>query len=453
MRLQQLVPLLFTLFAATLILTGCGGSENEPTPPKKERTASEVVRVPGWKDINLPLSFAIKARGTVYASGLQGIIMNTTTPVEGGIQAETLQALGNLKELLNAAGARMEDVLRCSVSLVNISRDFKGMNEAYATFWPKDPPARVAVQVASLGKALVEIQCDAALPGQNRSVVKVPGFPDLAAKGFPLSFATKSDGMVYLSGSQGIDMATMKIVPGGVAAETTQTLKNLKQVLEAAGSSTDQVVGCSISLRNISDFAKMNEAYEAFWPKSNAMGGLPSRVCVEVSSLAGEGVVEIECTAATSDIASDKAPKVVKVPGWPDMPNLPFSAAVTAGGVAYISGNQGVDMKTMKRVEGGAGPETTQTLRNIQEAAAAAGAALEDVLRCDVSLVDLKDFEVMNAAYALFWPKDPPSRVTVQVGALAMGANVEIRCAAAMPAAAKQFITTLHDAELSEVVV
>lgn len=452
MLLQRLLPLLFTLVAATLTLTGCGGSENVPTP-KKERTASEVVRVPGWQDIKLPFSFAIKARGSVYASGLQGVNMSSMTPAEGGIKAETLQALGNLRELLKAAGAQMEDVLRCSVSLVNISRDFKGMNEAYATFWPKDPPARVAVQVASLGKALVEIQCDAALPGQNRTVVKVPGFPDLAVKGFPLSFATKSDGMVYLSGSQGIDMTTMKIVAGGVAAETTQTLKNLKQVLEAAGSSTDRVVGCSISLRNISDFSKMNEAYEAFWTNSDAMGGLPSRVCVEVSALAGEGVVEIECTAATADIGPDEAPKVVKVPGWPDMPNLPFSAAVTAGGVAYISGNQGIDMRTMKRVEGGAGPETTQTLQNIQEAVTAAGAALEDVLRCDVSLVDLKDFAVMNEAYAAFWPKDPPSRVTVQVAALAMGANVETRCAAAMPASAKHSITVSHDTGVSEVVV
>lgn len=296
--------------------------------------------------------------------------------MEGGIQAETQQTLENLDALLKAAGTSLERVLRCSVSLRSMA-DFQAMNEVYAKFWPQNPPARVAVEVTGLaGTASVEIQCDAALPHSGREVVKVPGFPDLSKK-FPLSFATKSSGTVYLSGSQGMDLKTGKLVSDDVG-------KN---------------------------------------------GELPSRVCTEVGALAGAAKVEIQCTALASEVER----KIVKVPGWPDMPGFPFSSATEGVAVAYISGNQGVDMKTSKLVSGGAGPETTQTLVDIKAAVEAAGSTLAEVLKCEVSLSDLKDFAEMNKAYAAFWQEEPPARVAVQVGALARGAAVEIRCLAALP--------------------
>mmetsp|Transcript_112804 Transcript_112804/g.318967 ORF Transcript_112804/g.318967 Transcript_112804/m.318967 type:complete len:464 (-) Transcript_112804:234-1625(-) len=444
-----------------LVLQGCGGGDasttttTTTTPGSGSRVASEVVKVPGWPDITgkVPLSFAIKARGMVYASGMQGFDMHSMKLVEGGVKAETKQTLANLQELLKVAGSSMEDVVQCSVSLANIT-DFMAMNEAYKAFWTKDPPARVAVQVAALaGGSSVEIQCDAALKGH--AIVNVPGFPDLSAKGIPLSFATKVDGMIFLSGLGGMNMSSGEVVPGGAAAETTQTLANLKQVLEAAGSSPDRVLGCSVLLSNMSDFAAMNGAYKTFWPKHGALGGLPSRVCVEVGALAGTGKVEIQCMAASSDMPAGEAPKVIKVPGLPDM-HLPFSAGTTAGGMAYISGSQGLDAATGKLVPGGVGPETTQTLRNIQKTVEAAGTSMEDVAACEVSLMNMKDFNDMNKAYAAFWPKDPPSRIAVQVGGLAGGAAVEIKCKAALPGkavAATDEFTATHGAQPAAVVV
>ena len=394
------------------------------------RKASEVVKVPGWEAKGFPLSFAVKAGSNVYASGMQGMDMKKMKLVEGGVKKETEQILRNLKAVLLAGNSSLEQVTLCSVSLVNITRDFKQMNKAYASFWPKEPPARVAVQVAALaGNASVEIQCNAALNGEARKVVTVPSFPDLSAKGFPLSWATTVGGMVYLSGTQGMNMSTGKLVAGGVQAETTQALKNLEKVLEAANSDAGRVVACSVSLTDMADFGEMNEAYKAFWPKQH---GLPSRVCVEVAALAGTGKVEIQCTAATTDMPHGEIPSVVKVPGWPES-ELPFSAAVKVGGISFVSGNQGVDMKTSKLVSGGAGPETSQTLKDIREAVEASGTSLDEVVACEVSLVHMKDFAAMNKAYSSFWPSEPPSRVAVQVGALARGASVEMRCLAALP--------------------
>merc|ERR1719359_326090 len=121
--------------------------------------------------------------------------MSTMKRVEGGIQAETEQALKNVEELMKAAGSSMQEILRCSVSLLSMD-DFSAMNEIYATFWPHDPPARVAVEVPALaGNASVEIQCEGALSSAGRRVVEVPGFPDLSKK-FPLSFATSYGGTI-----------------------------------------------------------------------------------------------------------------------------------------------------------------------------------------------------------------------------------------------------------------
>lgn len=361
----------------------------------------------------------------LYASGLQGMDIKTLKLVEGGAAAETTQILTNLQALLGAAGTTMDTVVRCSVSLTNLTRDFKAMTMAYEGFWLHAPPARTAVQVGALaGNASVEIQCDAALEGSGRAAVEVPGM-----KAPPmLSWATTAHGMVYLSGAGGVDFAANppKIVPGGVAKETAQALANIKQVLNASGSSPDRVVSCSVYLTDIKDFDAMNAVYKDFWPAHGPLGGLPSRVCVQVGALAG-GAVEITCTAADATTL----PRAVEVPSWPATA-MPFSAGTTAGGIAYMSGSQGVDMKTHQRVAGGAGPETTQTLLNIQEVAEASGTKLVDVVACEVSLKSMEDFAAMNEAYKKFWPHDPPSRIAVQVGGLAFGAAVEIKCMAAL---------------------
>jgi len=242
---------------------------------------------------------------------------------------------------------------------------------------------------------------------------------------------TKLNGMVYPSGMQGLNMSTMKLVPGGVGPETTQTLANIQEALKAAGTDLDLVLGCEVSLTRIEDFSEMNAAYAAAFGRGGRLGGLPSRVAVKVAGLAGSGSVEIRCLAATEPLA----PKVVKVPGWPEL-KFPFSTATAEQGMLYLSGMQGIDMKTMKMAPGGVGAETTQTLRNINETVHAAGGVLENVVECEVSLRSMQDFKEMNAAYASFWPKDPPSRIAVEVGGIVGNATVEIKCIAAGVSAA-----------------
>lgn len=80
------------------------------------------------------------------------------------------------------------------------------------------------------------------------------------------SQAVTFNGMVYCSGNIGLDPKTMKLVEGSVTDRTRQALTNLRHILEAAGSSFDRVVKCNIFLTTMADFAKMNEAWDEFFP-------------------------------------------------------------------------------------------------------------------------------------------------------------------------------------------
>lgn len=105
-----------------------------------------------------PYSLGMIANGFVFASGQLGLDPATGNLVDGGVEAETRQALLNAKAILEAAGSGLEKVVKTTVFLRDIA-DFARMNAVYAEFFPSEPPARSAFQVAALPKgAAVEIE-------------------------------------------------------------------------------------------------------------------------------------------------------------------------------------------------------------------------------------------------------------------------------------------------------
>jgi len=105
-----------------------------------------------------PYSVAIRAGAFVFASGQAGLNPATGELVPGGVEAETRQALTNLKNVLEAAGTDLSQAVKTTVFLKDMG-DFTRMNGVYAEFFPADPPARSTVAVAGLPKgASVEIE-------------------------------------------------------------------------------------------------------------------------------------------------------------------------------------------------------------------------------------------------------------------------------------------------------
>ncbi len=111
-----------------------------------------------------PYSQAIRTNALVFASGQAGLDPQTGDLVTGGIEAETRQALTNIKNVLEAADTTLDAVVKTTVFLVDMA-EFPRMNAIYAEFFPKDPPARSTVGVAALPKgAHVEIEAIAIRP-------------------------------------------------------------------------------------------------------------------------------------------------------------------------------------------------------------------------------------------------------------------------------------------------
>ena len=111
-----------------------------------------------------PYSQGIKANGFLFVSGQIGLIPSTRKLVEGGIEAEVVQIMENIRAVLTAGGARMEDIVSTTIYLKNID-DFQKMNEIYGRYFTGNFPTRSTVGVSSLaGGANIEITVTALLP-------------------------------------------------------------------------------------------------------------------------------------------------------------------------------------------------------------------------------------------------------------------------------------------------
>ncbi|MBP6467165.1 MAG: RidA family protein [Fusobacteriaceae bacterium] len=108
----------------------------------------------------------------------------------------------------------------------------------------------------------------------------------------PYSQAIKAGNTIYVSGQIPLIPETMEIISDDVQEQTKQSLENVKAVLEAAGATLNDVVKASVFIKDMNDFAKINEIYATYFTENN-----PARACVEVARLPKDVKVEIEVIA------------------------------------------------------------------------------------------------------------------------------------------------------------
>jgi 2-iminobutanoate/2-iminopropanoate deaminase len=108
----------------------------------------------------------------------------------------------------------------------------------------------------------------------------------------PYSQAIRAAGLIFTSGQIAIDPATSQVVAGDVRVQTERVLQNLEAILQNAGSSLGKVVRCTVFLKNMGDFAAMNEVYGKHFKEAP-----PARSTVEVARLPKDVLVEIDAIA------------------------------------------------------------------------------------------------------------------------------------------------------------
>ena len=127
--------------------------------------------------------------------------------------------------------------------------------------------------------------------------------------------------------------------------------------------------------------------------------------------------------AAREIVHTDQAPAAIG----------PYSQAVKAGGVLYCSGQIALDPATGDLVGGGdVAKEAVQVLENLKAVLEAGGSSLGQVLRCEVFLADMGDFQVVNEIYGRYFDASPPARITVQAARLPKDVRVEVAAIAAI---------------------
>ena len=122
-----------------------------------------------------------------------------------------------------------------------------------------------------------------------REIISTAGAPGAIG---PYSQGVKANGMLFVSGQLPLDPATGAFPGSDIASQTRQSLTNVKRIVEAAGMTLADVVRVGVFLKDMNDFAAMNEVYGQFFTSD-----CPARAAVEVARLPKDALVEIECVA------------------------------------------------------------------------------------------------------------------------------------------------------------
>jgi len=231
----------------------------------------------------------VAAASFVFVSGQIPVDPATGELVQGDIVAQTERVMENVKAVLAASGATLNDVVKTNIYLADMG-DFTPINETYGRFFQKTPPARATLQMAALPRgARIEIECVAA----TGSSARVGSVQPATAGAYSQGVGVTPVSLLFVSGQIPVDPATGQPVTGDVGAQTERVMENLKAVLEAGGASFDKVVKTTVFVADIADVAKINEAYGRYFQKT-----LPARATVQVGALPKGARVEIDCVAA-----------------------------------------------------------------------------------------------------------------------------------------------------------
>ena len=352
-----------------------------------------------------PYSPAVKAGGFIYVSGTLAQDAGGAIVGKGDIGVQTTRVVERLREILQAAGSSLEQVVAVTVYLRSAS-DFAAMNGVYKQFWLSNPPTRTTVVTdLVLPDALVEMSMIAVPKGGERIVIHPEGWMKSPN---PYSYAIKTGETVFLSGLVSRNGRDNSVVPGDVGTQTRTIMDNAGELLKAAGMSHANVVSSRVYLPDAATFQQMNEAYRAYFPSA-----LPARATVGAGLAGSQYNVEITMIASSArrEAISD---------GRAANPNL--SAVIRAGQHVYLSGVLGDTAET----KGDAAAQTRETLARIRRALDAAGCTPDHVVDGLVYLADLKDYAAMNDAYRAFFERSFPARATVQTRLVPPDALVEI---------------------------
>jgi reactive intermediate/imine deaminase len=366
----------------------------------------------------------------------------STELVVGGVREQTRQCFQNIKAILESINHVMEDVVRITIFLKNIS-DSDAVDEVYASFFPGYVPTRTTVAVAALPMdALVQIEAlvsngEGTIPDapQAGDLIKVARNTDNAPKS---SLSTQTVAFSHynnISAQLPIDPKSGTTVAGGVKEQTGQCLQNIKAILESIDVPFDDIVKITIFLKNLSDIEVVNEVYTTFFPDSaiaRAAAYVPARTTVAVAALPMDALVQIEAVVSHGDgtppqAVEDRHGLVIEASNTDNAPKSSLHTQTVAfSHYNHISAQLPLDPETGEMVAGGVGEQAGQCLKNIEAIVESIDHVMDDVVKVNIFLRHIADIDTVDEVVTTFFPNNVPARRTVGVSALPKDALVQI---------------------------
>jgi enamine deaminase RidA (YjgF/YER057c/UK114 family) len=347
----------------------------------------------------------------------RSVVLSAALPVDasgrvvaGGIGEQTRSALERLGEAAARAGVSLARAAAVHVYLRDAAH-FAAMNEAYAPFFPVEPPTRTTVVAPPADPAaLVAISAIVVADGEPRDVVHPAGWPPSR---HPYSYAIRSGDTLWLSGLVSRRGRDGQAVDGDVGVQTRVVLDNAAELLAAGGFGFADVVSARVYIPEAGDFAAMNGVYR------EAFAGLspPARATVVAGLMLPALQVEITFMAVRDP------GRVAVGPSGP----LPFSPAIAAGGRLFVAGMLGnsagarVDTVT----------QTREIVTRVGQMLAQGGFAWADVGEAVIYVTEAGLAASVLGELARARPDGLPAGAIVQSALVVPDATVEVMVTAA----------------------
>ena len=353
--------------------------------------------------------------------------------VAGGIKEQASQCFNNIKAILESMDHVMDDIVRITVFVKNIS-DIDAVDEVFTTFFPGYLPTRTVLAVAALPmNALVQIEAlvshgEGSIPNapQAGDLIKVARNTENAPRNSVSTQTVAFSHYNNISAQLPIDPTTGDIVAGGIKEQSGQCFNNIKAILESIDHVMDDVVRITLFVKNISDIETAKEVYKSFFP-----GYVPALTAVIASALPKDALVQIEAVVSHGDGTPPQAPEdtryiVIKANNTDNAPKGAYSQTVAFSHYNHISAQLPVDAKTGEMVAGGIKEQAGQCLKNIKAIVESVNHVMADVVKINIALKNIEDIAAVNEVYATFFPGGVPARRVIGVSALPGDALIQI---------------------------
>ena len=356
-----------------------------------------VLPQPAPPSADAPGSPGIDAGDYVYLSGQGPRRQDGSTPANFADQVR--QSLENVKKVVEAAGLKMDHLVYLQVYLQDMSH-YAELNNVFAGYFPKDPPARGILGVAHLPEGSVEITGIAVRDLKEKRPVSPPNFkPNKAC-----SPGMLTHDRLFVSTMLGSD-PTNETVPQDPARQVDLALDNMTAVVEAAGLKMSNMVFVNPYVAREVPMRIMNERYA----RRFEFGNTPARATIEASSLP-EGAHIAYTGVAVRDLSQRHAIRPKNMP-----PSPTASPCVFAGDTLFCSAKSGFipgpngGIYTASTVD-----QTRQTMRNLLDNLEEADMTFDQVVSATVYLDDLSELPAFEKVYKKFFSANPPAQTVVQ---------------------------------------